>query len=218
MHEEFWQARWAQNQIGFHQGEVNPYLQRHWPALQLQAGTRVLVPLCGKSLDLAWLAAQGHRVLGVELAQKAVDDFFAEQGLQAEVVEQGAFKVYRAGTLELWCGDFFALTAADVADCVALYDRAALIALPPALRERYAAHLAAILPSGCEGLLITLDYPQSQMDGPPFAVADAEVRERLGDAWQIEQLQRLDVLGDNWRFRERGLQHLDETVYRLRKR
>jgi thiopurine S-methyltransferase len=217
VHEEFWQARWAQNQIGFHLGEVNPYLQRHWPALQLPLESRVLVPLCGKSLDLAWLAARGHRVLGVELAQKAVEDFFAEQGLPAEVLEQGPFKVYRAGALELWCGDFFALSAADVADCVALYDRAALIALPPALRERYAAHLTAILPSGCAGLLITLDYPQSQMEGPPFAVADAEVRERLGGTWQIEQLQRLDVLEDNWRFRERGLQRLDETVYRLRK-
>lgn len=218
MHEDFWLERWARNQIGFHLGRVNPYLQRHWPALALPQGVRVLVPLCGKSLDLLWLAAQGYRVVGVELAEKAVADFFAEQQLQAEVLELGAFKVYRAGALELWCGDFFALTAADVADCAGLYDRAALIALPAAMRECYAAHLTAILPSGCEGLLITLDYQQSQMDGPPFAVADAEVRERLGGAWQIEQLQRLDVLEDNWRFLERGLQRLDETVYRLRKR
>lgn len=217
MHADFWLERWARNQIGFHLGEVNPYLQRHWPALQLPAGARVLVPLCGKSLDLTWLAAQGHRVLGVELAERAVEDFFAEQGLQAEVLEHGAFKVYRAGALELWCGDFFALGAADVVDCSALYDRAALIALPPALRERYAAQLTAILPSGCQGLLITLDYPQSQMEGPPFAVSDAEVQERFAGDWQVEQLQRLDVLEDNWRFRERGLQRLDETAYRLRK-
>ncbi|MCY1558288.1 Thiopurine S-methyltransferase [compost metagenome] len=86
------------------------------------------------------------------------------------------------------------------------------------MRERYAAHLAAILSPGCQGLLITLDYPQSQMEGPPFAVADAEVRELLGGGWQVEQLQRLDVLGDNWKFLKRGLQCLDETVYRLRKR
>lgn len=213
--EDFWLERWARNQIGFHLDQVNPCLQRHWSALQLPAGARVLVPLCGKSLDLAWLAAQGLRVLGVELAEKAVEDFFAEQGLQAEVAERGDFKVYRAGALELWCGDFFAVGAADVVDCVALYDRAALIALPPALRERYAAQLTAILPSGCEGLLITLDYQQSQMEGPPFAVSDAEVQQRFASDWQLETLERLDVLKGNWRFLKQGLQRLDETVYRL---
>lgn len=218
MHEDFWLERWARNQIGFHLDRVNPYLQRHWPALALPQGARVLVPLCGKSLDLLWLAAQGYRVVGVELAEKAVADFFAEQQLRAEVLEAGAFKVYRAGALELWCGDFFALSAADVADCAGLYDRAALIALPAAMRERYAAHLTAILPSGCEGLLITLDYQQSQMDGPPFAVSDAEVWGRFAEGWQVEELERLDVLAGNWKFIKHQLQALDETVYRLRKR
>lgn len=218
MHEDFWLERWARDQIGFHLSEVNPYLQRHWPALGLAQGARVLVPLCGKSLDLLWLAAQGHRVLGVELAEKAVVDFFAEQQVQVEVLQRGAFKVYRAGALELWCGDFFALTAADVADCAALYDRAALIALPAAMRERYAAHLTAILPAGCEGLLITLDYAQSQMNGPPFAVSDGEVQARFAEAWQVERVERLDVLEGNWKFIKHQLQALDEVVYRLRKR
>ena len=141
MQPEFWQDRWASNQIGFHQREVNPYLQRHWPVLGLPVVVKVLVPLCGKSLDLLWLAGQGHQVLGIELSQTAVEDFFSEQQLAPEVSDAGAFKVYRAGAIELWCGDFFALTARDVADCAALYDRAALIALPPPMRERYGAHL-----------------------------------------------------------------------------
>ncbi|NQD96065.1 thiopurine S-methyltransferase [Pseudomonas sp. CrR25] len=218
MDEKFWQARWAQDQIGFHLERVNPYLVRHWPSLQLPPGARVLVPLCGKSLDLLWLAGQGYRVLGVELAEKALLDFFAEQQLQAEVTECGAFKVYRAGTLELWCGDFFALTAEDLADCVAFYDRAALIALPPAMREAYVAHLTATLGQGCAGLLVTLDYEQSLMDGPPFAVGDAEVQRCLGSAWQIEQLQQQDVLEQEWKFLRRGLRRLEEVVYRLRRR
>ena len=218
MHEDFWLERWARDQIGFHLGEVNPYLQRHWPVLDLAPGVRVLVPLCGKSLDLVWLAAQGYRVVGVELAEKAIVDFFAEQQLQAEVLQRGAFKVYRAGALELWCGDFFALSAADVGDCAALYDRAALIALPAAMRERYAAHLTAILPAGCEGLLITLDYAQSQMNGPPFAVSDGEVQARFSDGWQVELVERLDVLAGNWKFIKHELQALDEAVYRLRRR
>lgn len=218
MEHDFWQERWAQGQIGFHLEEVNPYLQRHWSSLELESSGRVLVPLCGKSLDLLWLVAQGHAVLGVELAEKAVEDFFSEQGLVAEVQVRGAFRIYRAGNLELWCGDFFALTAVDVADCQALYDRAALIALPLELRERYVRHLAQILPHACKGLLVTLDYPQEQMDGPPFAVAADEVRRLLQPDWQVQALESLDVLGENWRFLQRGLTRLDEAVYQLHKR
>ncbi len=214
MQADFWQARWSRNEIGFHLDEVNPYLRRHWPALRVEKGAQVLVPLCGKSLDIDWLAANGLRVIGVELAERAVQDFFAERGLEAQVEQRGAFSVHRHGDVELWCGDFFALSAEDVADCVAVYDRAALIALPPPMRRAYVEHLERILPSRCEGLLITLDYDQAQMSGPPFAVADAEVRQ-LYAGWQIDTLESLDVLGENWRFLQRGLTRLEENVYRL---
>jgi thiopurine S-methyltransferase len=146
-----------------------------------------------------------------------VEDFFAEHQLQPVITEEGDFRVYRCEGLEIYCGDFFALTPQHVAECQGLYDRAALIALPPEMRGRYVAHLAAILPSDCQGLLVTLDYEQAQMDGPPFAVADSEVQQRLSAVWQVETLQCSDVLGQNWRFLQRGLQRLDERVYRLRK-
>lgn len=217
MHEEFWQARWARSEIGFHLPEVNPYLQRYWPTLGLAEGARVLVPLCGKSLDLAWLAGQGYQVLGVELTQRAVEDFFAEHQLQPQVSEVGAFRRYQAGNLEIYCGDFFALTAQQLGGCVGLYDRAALIALPAEMRARYVAHLTQILPSACQGLLVTLDYDQEQMAGPPFAVSDEEVQRLLAGHWQLQQLECIDVLGENWRFLKRGLERLDERVYRLRK-
>lgn len=90
MEPAFWQKRWADNQIGFHQAQVNPYLQKYWPRLQLAPASRVLVPLCGKSLDLAWLAGQGYRVLGVELSRQAVEGFFREHGLDADVLQYGA--------------------------------------------------------------------------------------------------------------------------------
>ena len=216
MDEGFWQRRWARNEIGFHLNEVNPYLCRHWPELRLTEGGRVLVPLCGKSLDMIWLAQRGHAVLGVELSERAVEDFFREQGLNAELSVQGEFRVYRAGTLEIRCGDFFALSAADVSDCQAVYDRAALIALPDAMRQRYVEHLDKILPPSCRGLLITLDYPQEQMSGPPFAVSDAEVRQSLGPTWQIELLERASVLDErNWKFLQRGLTRLEESCYKL---
>lgn len=215
MQPEFWQKKWASNQIGFHLPQVNPYLQRYWPDLAIPTQARVLVPLCGKSLDLLWLAGRGHRVLGIELAEKAVEDFFAEQSLQPQVSEQGAFKVCRAGLIELWCGDVFALTATDVADCTALYDRAALIALPPPMREQYAAHLQSILPVGLQGLLITLDYDQTQMAGPPFSVDDAQVQRLLGSTWQVKLLEAQDVLDDSWKFVQAGVTRLEERVYRI---
>ncbi|WP_222832359.1 thiopurine S-methyltransferase [Pseudomonas sp. SC3(2021)] len=215
MQPEFWHKKWASNQIGFHLSEVNPYLQRHWPELSIPATARVLVPLCGKSLDLAWLAGRGHQVLGVELSEKAIEDFFNEHQIQPQISEKGAFKVYRSDAIELWCGDFFALTASDLADCVAFYDRAALIALPAPMRERYAAHLQQILPQGVQGVLITLDYDQAQIPGPPFAVGDDEVKRLLGDLWQVQALEERDVLGESWKFLQAGVTRLEERVYRV---
>ncbi|WP_273825484.1 thiopurine S-methyltransferase [Pseudomonas asplenii] len=217
MQPEFWHKRWELGQIGFHLDQVNPYLQRYWPDLPLEPGGRVLVPLCGKSLDLAWLAAQGLRVLGVELSRKAVEDFFLERQLQPRVRAQGGFRIYEAGSLQLWCGDFFALSAEDVADCAALYDRAAMIALPAEMRQRYASHLTRILPGGCQGLLITLDYDQSLLNGPPFAVLDGEVRSLLVPAWEVQVEEQKDVLGESWKFLKAGVTRLEERVYRLEK-
>ncbi|UBM26628.1 thiopurine S-methyltransferase [Pseudomonas sp. p1(2021b)] len=214
MEPAFWHKRWADNQIGFHQAQVNPYLQAHWPSLGLAPGSRVLVPLCGKSLDLAWLAGQGHRVLGVELSRRAVEDFFREHGLVPEVVQQGAFEVWRSGAVELWCGDFFALQAKDLADCAGLYDRAALIALPPAMRERYMALLSSLLPAPCGGLLVTLDYDQALLDGPPFSVADDEVRAGFV-GWRVERLEAREIIEESPKFELAGVGSLMERVYLL---
>lgn len=218
MDAEFWQARWTRSEIGFHQAEVNPYLQRYWSSLMLTQGTRVLVPLCGKSQDMAWLAGQGFQVIGVELAQRAVEDFFAEHELQPQITEVDGLSLYQAGSVAIYCGDFFALNERHLGDCVGLYDRAALIALPERMRERYVVHLTQVLPSGCQGLLVTLDYDPAKMDGPPFAVTDAQVQRQFSPAWDVQPLACVDVLGENWRFLKRGLDRLDEQVYRLIKR
>ena len=215
MEPEFWRERWARNQIGFHLPEVNPYLQRHWPKLALAEGAKVLVPLCGKSLDLMWLASLGFRVLGVELSEQAVEAFFTEQSLTPRVTERGAFKVYQADLIEVWCGDFFALDAQVLADCTALYDRAALIALPPLLRAQYAEHLNTLLRPGCQGLLITLDYDQTQKSGPPFAVTHDEVKVLLGSHWALAVQEEQDILGESWKFVQDGVTRLEERVYQL---
>lgn len=214
MESAFWQQRWADNQIGFHQAQVNPYLQKYWPTLGLAPGSRVLVPLCGKSLDLAWLAGQGYRVLGVELSRRAVEAFFREHGLQAEVQQRGAFEVWRCGDVELWCGDFFALQAEDVGDCAGLYDRAALIALPSQMRVAYMRLLSRLLPTGCQGLVVTLDYDQSLLGGPPFSVADEELRQGFA-GWQLDELEAVEVIEESPKFLQAGVSSLLERVCRV---
>lgn len=214
----FWRQRWQDNEIGFHQAEPTPLLQKHWPAVGAPAGGKVFVPLAGKSLDMLWFAAQGHRVLGVELSPLAVTQFFDEHALQPEIFETRYGTHHRAGDIELICGDAFALDAAILADCSAVFDRAALIALPPALRERYVGELHPRLPAECRGLLITLEYPQHEKAGPPFSVAEAEVRERYGPEWSVELLERRDILASQPRFVEEGVTALDTCVYRLSRR
>lgn len=217
MQHEFWQSRWARNEIGFHQQSVNPGLQRHWPNLELPEESQVLVPLCGKSLDMLWLAQWGYRVLGVELAERAAVDFFAELGVTPQITQEGALRRYSYERLEILQGDFFDVTAEQVAGCGALYDRAALIALPPDLRADYALHLQRILPQQARGLVVSLEYPQAEMDGPPFAVLADEVRGLFADGWEVEEVERLDVLAENPKFLNRGVSHLDEVVFALRR-
>lgn len=217
MHPEFWQQRWADNQIGFHQDTPTPLLLKYWPALGIAPGARVFVPLAGKSLDMAWLASQGHRVLGVELAQPAVEQFFEQHGLQPEVSESTYGRHYAAGGIELICGDAFALDEAALRDCVAVFDRAALIALPPDLRARYASQLYARLPSGCRGLLVTLEYPQQERAGPPFAVREDEVRLLYGSDWEIDLLDSRPIPPEHPGY-VGGVSRLDTAVYALRRR
>lgn len=214
----FWHQRWHDNQIGFHQDKPTPLLLKHWDAIGVAPGARVFVPLCGKSLDLAWFASRGHRVFGVELSSLAIEQFFAEHGLQPVVRESRYGRHYEAGPVEIVCGDAFGLDTEALADCAAVYDRAALIALPPALRRRYAGELYARLPQGCSGLLITLEYPQHEKAGPPFSVPDEEVRALYGDAWRLELLERRDILAQQPGFQAEGVTGLHTSAWRMQRR
>ncbi|WP_141453544.1 thiopurine S-methyltransferase [Pseudoxanthomonas sp. z9] len=218
MQPEFWLERWREGRIGFHREEVMPLLVQYWPALALPAGGRVFVPLAGKSLDMIWLAAQGHPVLGAELSPLAVQQFFEENGLHPQVTDTPAGRLHAVDGIELMLGDVFALDAATLATCEAVYDRAALIALPPELRTRYADEIYGRLPVGCRGLLITLEYPQPEKNGPPFSVDEAEVQRLFANRWDIERLERRDILASEASFRAEGVTALHTAVYRLRKR
>ncbi len=217
MNPDFWHQRWADNQIGFHQAEATPLLVKHWPGLGVKAGAKVFVPLCGKSLDMAWLASQGHRVLGVELSQLAVEQFFEEHDLIPEIEDSRYGMHYVAEGIEIICGDAFALDDAVLADCTAVIDRAALIALPPDLRQRYASELYTHLPTGCAGLLVTLEYPQHEKDGPPFSVQVDEVQVLFAEGWTITQLDRVLIPSDH-PGRVDGVSEAATAVYTMRRR
>lgn len=215
MHPQFWLERWQKDEIGFHQVEINPDLRRHWPRLGCPPASPVFVPLCGKSRDLCWLRAQGHHVIGVELSEQAVQSFFAEQELQPVRRRAGPLECWQAEGYELYVGDFFNLSARQIAEVRGVYDRAALIALPPPLRAQYTQHMSAILPTDCKILLLTMDYPQEQMAGPPFAVSDEEVREFFAADFAVTLLATRDALPEEPRFQQRGLQSLQLQAYLL---
>lgn len=212
----FWHARWETGQIGFHQDEIHVALQDFWPQLHLPGDEQVFVPLCGKSLDMLWLLEQGHHVLGVELSPIAVAAFFQENGLVPESTQADAFTAWRFGEVKLLCGDFFDLRPAHLTQTRAVYDRASLVALPPEMRQRYAAHLAGLLAPATPVLLITLEYPQTEMNGPPFSVTETEVRDLYGAYFTIEKLDEKDVLEEEAHFRDKGLTRLRECAYLLR--
>ncbi|HEV57568.1 MAG TPA: thiopurine S-methyltransferase [Phycisphaerales bacterium] len=215
MNPEFWHERWEHGEIGFHQAAINPHLEQHWPRLNLPAQARVFVPLCGKSLDMLWLAGEGHRVVGVELSERAVEAFFRENDLLPEITDAGAFRRYAVDEIEILCGDFFDLDRRTLGPVEAVFDRASLVALPPAMRERYVAHMVGLLDPAAIVLLVTFDYPQAEMDGPPFAVTEAEVRHLYQADFDVQPLAAVDILAEHPRFHERGLTRLDEVVFVL---
>jgi len=216
MQSDFWHQRWQRNEIGFHQEEVNLHLREYWPQVGAPHGGAVFVPLCGKSNDMLWLRERGHPVIGVELSPLAVEAFFRENGLEATRQSGERHECWKAGEATLLCGDYFSLQPEDVAGVAAVYDRASLIALPPDMRTLYAAHLIALFQGRVPVLLVTLEYPEEQMQGPPFCVHEDEVRRLYGAHFEISCLVEHDVLADNPHLRGKGIDFLTEKAYLLR--
>jgi len=189
MQPDYWLERWQEGRIGFHRADVNPRLVLHHPRV-LGETIRVLVPLCGKSADLEWLAVQGHEVVGIELSEVAARAFFSERNIEPERTQRATFVEYRHGEVAILVGDFFAATPELTGYCDGVYDRAALIALPEDLRARYAAHLPTLLAPKAKLLLVTLDYDAE--GGPPFSVSPAEVKRRYAAA-RITELASVDA-------------------------
>lgn len=214
----FWHDRWQNDQLGWHQTEINATLAKHWPALGVAPDAGVFVPLCGKSLDMRWLRERGHPIVGVELSPIAVRDFFAEAEIEPTRRPHGDLETFEGGGYTLHQGDFFALTPADLRGVGGVFDRGSLVALPPEMRARYAAHLTTILPVGARVLLVTVAYAEGDMNGPPHSVPDAEVEARFADAFTLERIEHVGPQAPPERFLERGLKAMTESVWRLERR
>lgn len=221
MQADFWHDKWERMEIGFHLQEVNKALLKYWPALDAADGDTVLVPLCGKTLDLIWLRQQGYAVVGVELSEIALDELASMVGetldLSLSKHREGDRVIYRGYGVLLIAGDFFSVTSELLADegfasPAVVYDRAAIVALPESMRVEYTQHLLQISPSAKQ-LLITLDYDQSKRNGPPFAVSDAEVQQHYGAVKQVQCLGERELIEQEPRFREQGLDSFIQRVY-----
>ena len=188
MEADFWHARWSEGRIGFHEAEGNALLQRHFPALGLAPGARVFVPLSGKTRDIGWLLSQGFRVVAAELSEIAIRDLFADLGLAPQVRAAGAMSHWSAPGLDVFVGDVFDLDAGTLGPVDAVLDRAALIALPDGIRGRYARHIAEIT-QAAPILLVTFEYPEGAITGPPFSVSEAEARATYASTYRADVLE-----------------------------
>jgi thiopurine S-methyltransferase len=190
----FWHDRWQRNQIGFHEPTVNPLLVAHLEHLSLPAGSRLFVPLCGKTLDIHWLLSRGYRIAGAELSEIAVQQLFADLGLKPHTVDLGNVTRYSASGLDIFLGDIFNLARSELGEVDAVYDRAALIALPEQLRTRYAQRLAQITDRAPQ-LLICVNYEQHLIAGPPFSIDGAEVARLYQGSYDLTALGSADIVG-----------------------
>ncbi len=212
----YWQSRWQKNKTGWHMDVVYPQLPKLWPVLSLKKGTRVFVPLCGKSLDMKWLAEQGYYVIGVDVSGKALHEFMNIVPQSFSEYSSHGFSIYRSASIELWEGDFLKLPAAKIPELDAIYDKASIVALPADMRKIYAHKLLELCSDQTQILLQTFVYDQDEMNGPPFSVDEKEIRGLLGHQFDLQLLHEQSKLEELGKFQRRGLSsYLTEQVYHL---
>jgi len=209
MEKSFWDERWTQGQLGFHLADANPRLVANLN--QLGTGGRVLVPLCGKTLDMSFLASAGFEVVGIEFVEAAARAYFAEAGVQPARMEQDGFVGYQHGKVTIWVADVFLITPQVVGHVDAIYDRAALVALPENLRMQYGSKLASFCEAGARLVLVTFEHDLGS--GPPFSLEPENVQRLFGASFSLELLERFDTFDESSRWKERGATRVSEAVW-----
>lgn len=211
---QFWLDKWQTSDISFHRDQINPTITTYFPQCHLPQAARVLVPLCGKSLDMCWLMAQGYNVVGIELSAIAIETFFAEQQLTYTCEQRGDHVFYTAPQITIIQGDIFTLDTTHLEPCAGYYDRAALIALPAKLRMAYVATISQLLVTNAQGIVSSVDYTTSTQIGPPFNITDAEIQTLFAD-YTLEQLSYREQVPASKSLMAKGITTVTETVYKV---
>lgn len=212
----YWQSRWRNDNTGWHMDEVFPLLKEFWHHLQLKEGATVLVPLCGKTFDIEWLVGQGYSVIGVDISDKAIHTLKQNHGKPFQKSRKGDLVRYKSTTLELWCGDFLKIQKSWLPPVDAIYDKAALIALPADMRRRYVQVIKQLSTSQTQLFLNCFEYNQAEMNGPPFAVFLEELQKRYSSQFNINLVYTHSLMKELTGFQRRGLQsYLTEKIYHL---
>ncbi|WP_138431992.1 thiopurine S-methyltransferase [Fodinibius saliphilus] len=212
----YWQSRWQKNNTGWHMETVYPQLPKLWPYLSIDKNSEVLVPLCGKSRDIRWLLEEGHTVTGVEISSKAIQKIKENYPHTFSKERSHGFIVHSSDQLTLWEGDFLTLPPDQVPAPAAIYDKAAIVALPPAMREKYAQKIMALCDPQTQILLQTFEYEQDEMTGPPFSVPESEIHKRFGSHFSLHLLHEQSKFDQLKKFQQRGLSSgLMEKVFLL---
>ena len=212
-----WISRWESNRIGWHAEQVNRHLNKYLDRFELSFGESVFVPLCGKTNDMQFLLEKNIKVIGVEMSNIAIEQFFSENNLDYSVSKIGQFVLYEGDGIILYCGDFFDLDSKHLENVKAIYDRASLIALDEGLRQKYAKHLSDIIEVDARILLLTLNYPQHQRSGPPFAVSKEEVKQLFNGSFDIQELYCIEDIENEPMFQNLGVDFVEKAVYLLQK-
>ena len=207
---DFWHQKWKKNEIGFHMDKANSMLVKNIHAMSLAKDSRIFLPLCGKTLDISWLLSEGFRVVGSELSEVAIEQLFIELGLEPQLSKSGTLKRFSAENVDIYCGDIFDLTIETLGAVNAIYDRAALVALPKVMRDQYAVHLRKVTNTAPQ-LLISFEYDQNLMVGPPFSVSNEEVKQHYENHYAVSLLENMDIPGGL-----KGICAAEENVYLLK--
>ena len=208
-----WESRWQEGRISFHLPQLNKYLERFSSHLLMSDPENIFVPLCGKTLDLPWLANRTKKVVGVELVSQAVKEFYTENEISYSIQSAGKLQLFKSDSIDIYQGDFFDLTQQETGSFEAIYDRGSIVALAYSERQKYVEHLLSFLAPGGRLLLITLEYDQEQMSGPPFSVADAEIEKLFPQYGRMELLGTYNIMDE--RLRNKGLYSILERVYQM---
>lgn len=194
MNPDYWHKSWQENKTAWYQKKANPFLVRYFQELSLPKNSRIFVPLCGNSIDIVWLLSQGYKVVGIDLSEIAIRQLFQELSVEAKASPIAKLTHYAATDIDIFVGNIFDLSKDLIGTVDAIYDRAALVALPEDMRREYRAHLLEITARAPQ-LLLTFSYDQNLMDGPPFSIDKEKVHQHYQENYNLKFLESADVRG-----------------------